>query len=398
MDDMNEIVGKALEAFEARQVARKDAEAKANAEREAVKAEVRKELEAEKDTWEDKKAPVVMKTAKPGDGEGSYADAFMHWAQTGDVTVARKYLDEDGGLGEKDRKALGEASGDGAYVVPEQWQAKIIELRDARSWPRLAGVNVFQAMTDTVNLPAEDTAIGKMTRAAEAGAFATDDPSFAANAVTVEAFTTSMIVSRQLLADNIVGFEPYYQRFVARMLAQTEAYYTAIGTGSSEHEGVFTGGDTDALTFNTDNGADSDGNLLADALFALYYTLGEGYRDGAVWLMSGATEKLFGTLKHTSAAPNYAAPALNQAEFRDGRMWFLGRPVFNQADISAKSSGVGFVAFGHPDYYTLIDREGLSVIRDPYTRAANGQVKFHNFMRQNGKVTVEAAWVIGVGA
>lgn len=389
----------------AKREAKREAEAKAKAEAEAKEVETRKtleselrgkieaELKAEGVVWKEGKINVV-KSENLGDGQKSYDRGFMHWAQTGDPT----YITRDASIGDGEiKKAMAGASGDGAYIVPEDWNSRIIELRDPMSWPRAAGVSIFSAQTDRVNLPAEDTAIGMMTRAAEAGAFATDDPSFAANAVSVEAWTTACRVSRQLLSDSPMGFEQYYQRFVARMLAQTESYYCAIGSGTNEHTGVFEGGDTDAITINSDNGYTSDEVLTGDALWAIYYTLGEGYRQDAVWLMNGTTAKLFATAK-VGGQENYAFPSVQLASFSGGRLNLLGRPVFEQASIDSFAANKGFAAFGVPQYYTLVEREGLSVIRDPYTRASSGEVVFHNFARQTGLVTVASAWVIASGS
>jgi len=396
----------------AKREAKREAEAKAKAEAEAKEIETRKTLEAEvrKDerakaeaelkaegiVWKEGKINVV-KAENLGDGEASYEQAFLHFCQTGDKT----YVEPDGTLSQGQiKKNLVESTGDGAFIVPEQWQNKIILMRDKSSWPRLAGVTIFPATTDTINLPAEDTAPPKFTRTAEAGGLATDDPSFAQNQLTVEAWSTSVQASRQLLADNIGGFETYYNQRVARGLAQLESYYCAIGDGSNAHTGVFAGGDTDAITIDTDHGYSSDGFITGEALWAVYYTLGEGYRNDAVWLCNGTTAKEIATAKigDNAGSNAYAFPGVQLASFAGGRLNVLGRPLFEQGDIDDFAANKGFLALGVPEFYYLIEREGLSVLRDPYSRANTGEVCFHVFARQTGLVTVEESWVIASGS
>lgn len=385
---------KAAEADEAAEAQRQETM------REEIRKEERTKLEAEVKTWRDQKGvPAIKSETQLGSGgapEQGPNEAFGYWMATGDKAVARAELQEADG---EAIKALGESTGDGAYLVPSDNSDRIVELRDAKSWPRMAGVDVIPTSRDVIDIPAEDLAVSTMTHTAEGSDSASDDPSFAQNQVTVENWTTAVTVSNAMLEDEDYGFVEYYNRRVARFAALTEAYYCAIGSGSNQHQGVFEGGDTDALVFDTDGGADSDGNLLPDALYALYYTLGEGFRDGAIWLMNGTSERLFRALKTTAASPNFAFNEAGAAvEMINGRLHFLGRPVFNQASIPDKSSGVGFVAFGNPEYYALVERRGFVVARNPYIKMSAGQTVFYATMRQSGKVTAESAWAIGVGA
>ncbi len=388
MSDINvdEIVAKSLDAFEARQDAKAQAAVDAEAMREEIRKEERTKLEKEVVTWKETKGETTVidsKTLGSGGEKGDVA-GFAHWMQSGDDIAARKSLDE---ADDEDRKALGESSGDGAYLVPDDNSDSIVELRDARAWPRLAGCEILQTNLPVVDIPAEDLASGVMTRTAEAGASASDDPSFAQNQVTVENWTTAVKISNQMLEDEQYSFLPYYERRVARYAANTEARYMAMGTGSSQHEGVFYGGDSDAVTLTA-----TDANAIgADDIFTIFYALGEGYREGAVWLMNSTSEKIFRTTKSTSVYS--LGDAGRAAEMIDGRLHLLGKPVFNQANIPNQGA-LNWVAFGNPDYAVVVERKGFVVARNPYLFMATGQTAFYTNMRQSGKITAEEAWVL----
>jgi HK97 family phage major capsid protein len=76
----------------------------------------------------------------------------------------------------------------------------------------------------------------------------------------------------------------------------------------------------------------------------------------------------------------------------------MGKPVFLQDDVSEMSTGNKVIAVGSPAYYGLVERRGLTVLRDPYSKASSGQVVFHCSFRQGGKVLVAAAWAYGTMA
>lgn len=187
----------------------------------------------------------------------------------------------------------------------------------------------------------------------------------------------------------------WYQNSLARWWALTEAYYVAIGSGTNQHTGIFVGGDTDALTFNTDNGADSDGNVLLEGIWKLFFTLKAGYRMDAAWLMDDMTAASWLGLAQSNE-PIFGAHSMTISP--SGQIMLCGKPLYTQDDIDTKASSTCFVMFGCPQYYTLVERGGLTVSRNPYLYQANGQVGIFSSFRQSGTVTVEEAWVGGVGA
>ena len=367
--------------FEQRQEAKATKEAELLSALSKARAEGKEEGLAAKaeelKSWaEEKGAPLVMEVAKPG-GDHDGMDTFRYWMKTGDETAARKALQEGTGT-------------EGGFLVPDDFVARITEKRDNASFVRAMGVQVIQTSRDAIDIPTESTSLAKFSRTAEEAAYSTNDPSFAQNNVVVHKWTKLTKISEELLADDAANLEEFYATAVGRAMAQTEAYYVAIGSGTNQHLGIFEGGDTDALTFDTSS------HIEPVEVYELFSKLKTGYQAQAAWLMDPATWQHLITLRNTS---NWAFGAADMATLavaggpQVGTLY--GKPVFLQDDIAVIAASTCVIMVGDPMYYALIERQGLQVSRNPYLYQANGQVGFFNTFRQGGTVLVEEAWVGG---
>lgn len=344
--------------------------------KEALRISIREEVKAERKTWKEEKGNFNIKTeTELGESEAEQSRAFANYLKTGDDVVARKALSEGTGSA-------------GGYLVPDDFYGNVVEKRDAASWVRKAGVQVVQTSRDKIDLPAEATSFTNFVRAAEAGSYDTNDPTFNQNQVTVEKYTKLFKVSEELVADDDANLESHLVNMIGRAYGQTEAYQAAVGTGSNEHEGIFTGGDTNALTFDTAS------NITPDEIWELFYTLGEGYRTDAFWLMNSQTWRYILSMRDTN---NWAWSAADMAKVSPSPE-LIGRPVFLQDDIDTIATGVCTIMVGDPFYYALVERKGLEikVLNELY--AATGEIGYRCDFRQGGKVLVETAFVGGLQA
>jgi len=341
------------------------------------------EKEAEYKVWaEEKGAPLHMKVAELGSGgEKGDVKTFVHWMRTGDEVAASKALQ------------VGTGS-EGGYLVPDDFVNRITEKRDNASFVRAMGVQVIQTSRDAIDVPAESTSLTAFTRTAEEGTYTTNDPAFAQNNIVVHKFTKVTKISEELLADDASNLEEFYARAVGRAMAQTEAYYVAIGSGSNQHEGIFTGGDTDAYSFTTD----ATGIVIPPGeLYGMLMTLKSGYQANAAWLMDNATWAYILTMRDTNSWAWGGADMATVNVMGGPQVGTLyGKPVFVQDDIPVRAVDVCCIMVGDPDYYALVERQGLQISRNPYLYQATGQVGFFNTFRQGGKVLVEEAWVGGL--
>lgn len=378
---LDESVVKALEIFEARQA---EKAAKAAAEEEALlnaaKAQKFDELLAEREkdeAWKSVKGSVaVKKETKLGFADEDKVLFSKYLRMEVDDRTARKALQEGDGA-------------EGGYLVPNDYAAGIVELRDPLSFPRRMGVQQIVTSRDNIDIPAEATSFTKFARIAEEGTYSTNDPAFAQNNVIPQKWVKLFKVSEELVEDDAYNLEGFLQSAIARAVAQTEAYYVAVGSGSSQHLGIFEGGDTDALTF------DSAGNITPDEIWELFYTLGTGYHPNAAWLMDNQTWRYILSIRDTN---NWAFATADMASVNapDADGMLCGKRVFLQDDIPAITASTAVIAFGDPFYYALVDKKGLSVqvLKELY--AASGQIAYKCHFRQSGTVLYEKAWVCGV--
>lgn len=120
----------------------------------------------------------------------------------------------------------------------------------------------------------------------------------------------------------------------------------------------------------------------ADKLIAMQHSLKQQYRPGAVFVMGDSVLSTIRQMKDGSGAYYLWQPDTS-AGF-GGRL--LGSPVViddNMPDVSANSFSVAYGNFKRA--YTIVDRRGIAVIRDPYTK--KGVTKFHFSKRVGGGIT-----------
>ena len=130
--------------------------------------------------------------------------------------------------------------------------------------------------------------------------------------------------------------------------------------------------------------------LTADGLIDVQNALKEDYQPGAVWGMKRTT---FGAALQLKGNDNYFfSPVL----LRDGQasMQLLGKPVVFMDDMPAVAANALSVVYADfSSFYTILDRVGLQVLRDPYTN--KGFVTYYTTQRVGGDVTSFDAGVIG---
>jgi len=105
----------------------------------------------------------------------------------------------------------------------------------------------------------------------------------------------------------------------------------------------------------------------ADCLINLLYAVRKGYRQGAVWLMNSNTLSVVAKFKDADGLPIWMR---GLAEGQPSTL--LGYPVEedeNMPDIAADAIPIAFGNFKRG--FTIVDRIGTRVLRDPYTNKPN---------------------------
>jgi len=127
--------------------------------------------------------------------------------------------------------------------------------------------------------------------------------------------------------------------------------------------------------------------LQADGLIDLFFALKDAYARNATWVMRratiGAARKLKGSDNNYLWQPGLGSslPAT-----------LLDRPYVEAVDMPAIAVDAFPVLFG--DFrrgYMILDRIQMSVLRDPFTQASSGAIRFHARKRVGGQVVVAEA-------
>ena len=177
----------------------------------------------------------------------------------------------------------------------------------------------------------------------------------------------------------------------AWLIAKVGARFTRIentafvaGDGDSKPRGFTTYGSgvPSAATFNVvEQIVSGHATLLTtDGLINLIYSLKEGYRQGARFAMSN--DSIASVRKLKDGDGNY----IWQPDFTMQRADnLIGYPIVEMTDMPAIGAGAEAVAFANwSSAYTIVDRAGITVLRDPYT--TKGKVKFYMTKRVGGDV------------
>lgn len=377
--DKNEIQSAVTEAIEAREAA-KVAEA---TKLEEVRANVRKELEAE--------AATKAKELKPAWKGGfatkrvtalGFADedrqSLNYWLRTGDEAAAKAAQSwrivndgrdpsiEIGFL----KAAMTESSSSlGGSAVPNDFYAQIVQARNELSYVRAAGAKLINTSRDVIDIPIEGVSSDATTtfvRTAEGSSVDENEPIIESLSVTVHSWTKLVKVGVDLMADQAANLDEFLSKDIGDKWAMTENRYVAVGTGTNQHYGVF-------LSDYGNAGAPTEVNLASDMTFpGLNSTIGglsQEYAEHASWLSHRVTETSIRALTATSGAlPMFPVPS----PMASGPGWKLGglygSPYFNQKNVAASSDATSdapsfVLCYGDFSYYALVERSGLVITR-----------------------------------
>lgn len=290
-----------------------------------------------------------------------------------------KYL-RGGRLSPDEEKALA-ASDDttGGYLVPKQTMNSIIQ-RVVDFSPIRTIANVVPITTSTLEWPS-DTADFNGAWTAEAGTRTeTTGQTFGKHVITAFECYAYVKVTNQLLEDSAFNLEAYLADKAGRRLAVLEGTAFVSGTGVGQPEGFM----TNSSVAHTPSG---DASLLkANGLVTLAHAIKADYARNATWVLNRAT---LGTIR-TLVLNDYTGYVWQPDYTGSNPPRILGYPYVEATDMPSISGGTFPICFG--DFraaYTIADRVGISVLRDPYTSKTTGVVEFM-FRKRVGGLVVNA--------
>lgn len=325
-------------------------------------------------------APVIerldameAKGNRPG-GEGK---------ATGELTPEQKgfqaYLKFGDRAPEAELKALSMVSdGQGGYLAPPEFSAEVIkdlvEFSPIRSVASVRGTTAPSVIYPTrkpFGNATWDDELDDITPTADADFMGQTE-------LTLRGMSTYVDVNNVLLQD-APQVETEVRAAVTEDYAKKESIAFVNGNGVTQPEGVMVN-DKIAITKNGHATV-----IQPDGLITLLYAQPATYRNAGVWAMNGST--LASVRKLKDGQGNY----LWQPSYQAGQPeTILGRPVLEVLDMPDIAANAFPILYGDFSGYRIVDRQALTFLVDPYTRAVNKQTRYHSTRRLGGRVLMPA--------
>lgn len=191
-------------------------------------------------------------------------------------------------------------------------------------------------------------------------------------------------VSLRLLEDSAVNVESEIASDLAEEFGRQEGEVFLTGNGDKKPRGILA---TDGIAYTPTGNASTLGADPAMLLITHFYAMKQYYRGRGAWMMNSSTLAFIRKLKDGDDT------FLWQKSYADGQPeTILGRPVIEAPDMPDIGAGTIPIAFGDFNTaYRIYDRVQLSIMRDPYSQAEDGLVRFHARRRVGGGVVMAEA-------
>lgn len=368
-DEADQIVTKALADFQKAVDDRLKAVEAKQAEGEEVET---KQADADKITARlDKMEAAINRPAVHTKGENADADletkAFIDFARHG---VERM-----------DQKAVAaltvSTDSQGGYLAPEAFGSeilkKIVEFSPVRNYARVTSIAAPE-----IKLPRKLTGTAA-TWVSETGDRDQSDMTFEQATFTPHELATYVDVSTQLLEDNAYNLEGELAADIGEAFGKTEAGAFVTGNGTGKPKGLLT---ATGIAEVKSGAAATLGTDPAATIIGMFHSVPSVVAQNGVWLMNRATLGNLRTLKDGNGRFIMLDPITVGAP-----VTLLGRPIVEMVDMPDVAANAYPIMFGDLSGYRIIDRVGLSVLRDPYSQATKGTVRFHARKRVGGDVS-----------
>lgn len=336
---------------------------------------------------EQRQAPVSMYESREAPKAGAnYGDN----RQAAELRAVRLYFKGDeGAIREMDTQMRAEArasndtdmnittSADGGYLVPTaHFQGIIAKANDIALAPRLGVMPFAPEGGTTMNVPTQTGTTNKFVSTNEASSFDRDAPAFDQEAMTLVKFTKSLEISDELIYDNGSNMMTFLNFYVGEALGLTHNYALI----------------TEALANGTSVTLTSTAASVADVP-KIVYSLKGRYSANASWIMRRATEGSYRALQGTDFLFAETPSGMPVAGPQGATLWKY--PLWNEDDtmpaIAASAKSVLFGNFGYMGQRAT----GLTMLRDPYSKASTGQLVMHYYTRIVYKVLQAGAILYG---
>ena len=287
---------------------------------------------------------------------------------------------------EAEYKALNAGSlTDGGYLAPSELVREIIKGETELS-PVRALARVRQTMMRVVEIPKRSGQFAAQWVAEQGTKAATEGLVYGMEEIPTHEMFALIDITNQMLEDGAFDMEDEINEESSEQFALAEGTAFVTGNGVGKPEGFMTS--SAVGTSNSGNATTvADANGQADGLITLKHSIKTAYARNATWVMNrttlGSVRKLKDGNNQYIWMPGIALGKPNTID---------GDPYVEMPDMPNEGAGLKPIAYG--DFrraYTWVDRLVMEMLRDPYTQATGGKVRFIMRKRVGGQVTLGEA-------
>jgi HK97 family phage major capsid protein len=337
-----------------------------------------------------KQAKLEAALNRPDGGEGKGMDVEME-AKHRDLFRDYMAYGKTDGLKETregiEIKAMStDVNPDGGYLVRPELSSTIVS-RIFETSPLRQVANVERTGSKSIDILIDDNEAGARWVGEGASGGQTDTPQIGQKVIAAHKIEADPRMTTEMIEDAYLNVEAWLAGKVADKFARTQNTAFVNGTGTGQPRGFLTYAAWSAAgVYERDKieqiNMGSAAALNADGLIEVQNALKEGYQAAAVWGMKRTT---FGAALQLKGSDNYFfSPVLlanGQASIQ-----LLGKPVVFMDDMPAVAANALSIVYA--DFrvaYTILDRVGLQVLRDPFTN--KGFITYYTTQRVGGDVT-----------
>jgi HK97 family phage major capsid protein/HK97 family phage prohead protease len=263
------------------------------------------------------------------------------------------------------------------FLAPESFASEIIKLTSLYS-PIRNYARVMQIGASEVKIPRRVSGPTASWTGETANRTAST-PIYDQVSLTPHELATYIDVSNALLEDNAYDLEAELAADLAEAFGIAEGAAFVSGDGTGKPKGLLAAVSAEVKTGAAANFASSN---PADVLFSAFHAIPGVHAQNGVWLMNRTT---LGTVRKWKDGQGRYLVADPIAA--DAPTTLLGRPIVEATDMPNVGAGNSPIVFGDLSAYRIVDRVQLAMLRDPFSTATTGQVRFHARKRVGGDMT-----------
>jgi len=270
----------------------------------------------------------------------------------------------------------------GGYLAPpeyvEEIMKKVTEMSPIRSIAR-----VRQTSNRSVQVPTR-TGTFSATFVAETGTRSeTTGLTYGMEEITAHELYALVDISEQDVEDSAFNMESELSSEFAMQFAKAEGTAFVNGTSAGQPEGFM----TNSSVGTTNSGAGAA--LTANGLIDLYSAVKTDYARNGTFVFNRATLGKIRQLVDSNGSYVFQAGFSLQVGVPNT---ILGQPYVEAPDMPDVGSSAKPVAFGDFNRaYMIVDRIALAILRDPFTQATSGTIRYVARRRLGGQVVMAEA-------